>query len=165
MNVYFSFTFGNFLLCSLFSYTYTYVFDIYCFSQYIFPFYNIPITRSLLFVFTHRCPRTRESGLNGVFLSRNGGEKDSEKYSGCNSFLRLYDTMLNFVENLLENDRSLVLIEGLSHFLTNFLQNLASCQTSFSYEFFKLTNSVRAVFTVTRKLSSFPQLLSKEQYV
>jgi hypothetical protein len=63
--------------------------------------------------------------------------------------LRLYDTMLNFVENLLENergpmndqdltktdydaDRSLVLIEGLSHFLTNFLQNLASCQTSFT---------------------------------
>jgi hypothetical protein len=63
--------------------------------------------------------------------------------------LRLYDTMLNFVENLLENergpmndqdlrktdydlDRSLVLIEGLSHFITNFLQNLASCQTSFS---------------------------------
>jgi hypothetical protein len=57
--------------------------------------------------------------------------------------------MLNFVENLLENergpmndqdltktdydpDRSLVLIEGLSHFLTNFLQNLASCQTSLS---------------------------------
>jgi hypothetical protein len=55
--------------------------------------------------------------------------------------------MLNFVENLLENergpmndqdltktdsdpDRSLVLIEGLSHFLRNFLQNLASCQTS-----------------------------------
>jgi hypothetical protein len=49
--------------------------------------------------------------------------------------------MLNFVEHLLENergpmndqdltktdydpDRSLVLIEGLSHFLTNFLQNL-----------------------------------------
>jgi hypothetical protein len=29
-------------------------------------------------------------------------------------------------------DRSLVLIEGLSHFLTNFLQNLASCQTGFS---------------------------------
>jgi hypothetical protein len=64
----------------------------------------------------------------------------------CN--LRLYDTMLNFVENLLENerdprsgpmneqdhslslsdpDRSLVL----SHFLTNFLQNLASCHTAF----------------------------------
>jgi hypothetical protein len=57
--------------------------------------------------------------------------------------------MLNFVENLLENergpmndqdltktdydpDRSLVLIEGLSHFLTNFLQNLASYQTSLS---------------------------------
>jgi hypothetical protein len=57
--------------------------------------------------------------------------------------------MLNFVENLLENerdprsgtmndqdhslslsdpDRSLVL----SHFLTNFLQNLASCHTAFS---------------------------------
>jgi hypothetical protein len=64
--------------------------------------------------------------------------------------LSLFDTMLNFVENLLENerdprsgpmndqdhslslsdpDRSLVL----SHFLTNFLQNLASCQTSFRY--------------------------------
>jgi hypothetical protein len=59
--------------------------------------------------------------------------------------------MLNFVENLLENergpmndqdltktdydpDRSLVLIEGLSHFLTNFLQNLASCQTSLKLE-------------------------------
>jgi hypothetical protein len=57
--------------------------------------------------------------------------------------------MLNFVENLLENergpmndqdltktdydpDRSLVLIEGLSHFQTNFLQNLASCHTAFS---------------------------------
>jgi hypothetical protein len=57
--------------------------------------------------------------------------------------------MLNFVENLLENergpmndqdltktdydpDRSLVLIEGLSHFLTNLLRNLASCQTSFT---------------------------------
>jgi hypothetical protein len=60
---------------------------------------------------------------------------------------RLYDTMLNFVENLLENerdprsgpmndqdhslslsdpDRSLVP----SHFLTNFLQNLASCHTA-----------------------------------
>jgi hypothetical protein len=56
--------------------------------------------------------------------------------------------MLNFVQNLLENergpmndqdltktdydpDRSLDLIEGLSHFLTNFLQNLASCQTCF----------------------------------
>jgi hypothetical protein len=63
--------------------------------------------------------------------------------------LSLFDTMLNFVENLLENerdprsgpmndqdhslslsdtDRSLVL----SHFLTNFLQNLASCQTGFT---------------------------------
>jgi hypothetical protein len=68
------------------------------------------------------------------------------------STLRLYDTMLNLVENLLENkrgpmndqdltktdydpDRSLVLIEGLSHFLTNFLQNLASCQTSFRMPF------------------------------
>jgi hypothetical protein len=60
--------------------------------------------------------------------------------------------MLNFVENLLENERamndqdltktdydpnrSLVLIEGLSHFLTNFLQNLASCQTSFIHNKF-----------------------------
>jgi hypothetical protein len=56
--------------------------------------------------------------------------------------------MLNFVENLLENERdprsgpmndqdhSLSLSDPdrsllLSHFLTNFLQNLASCQTSF----------------------------------
>jgi hypothetical protein len=31
-------------------------------------------------------------------------------------------------------DRSLVLIEGLSHFLTNFLQNLASCQTNLRNE-------------------------------
>jgi hypothetical protein len=28
-------------------------------------------------------------------------------------------------------DRSLVLIEGLSHFLRNFLQNLTTCQTNF----------------------------------
>jgi hypothetical protein len=63
---------------------------------------------------------------------------------------RLFDTMLNFVENLLENerdprsrpmndqdhslslsdpDRSLVL----SHFLTNFLRNLASCHTAFNF--------------------------------
>jgi hypothetical protein len=64
--------------------------------------------------------------------------------------------MLNFVENLLENergpmndqdltktdydpDRSLVLIKGLSHFLTNFLQNLASCQTSLKITFAKKT--------------------------
>jgi hypothetical protein len=62
--------------------------------------------------------------------------------------------MLNFVENLLENerdprsgpmndqdhslsfsdpDRSLVL----SHFLTNFLQNLASCHTALRTQVFK----------------------------
>jgi hypothetical protein len=67
------------------------------------------------------------------------------------SLLSLFDTMLNFVDNLLENerdsrsgpmndqdhslslsdpDRSLVL----SHFLTNFLQNLASCHTAFKYK-------------------------------
>jgi hypothetical protein len=56
--------------------------------------------------------------------------------------------MLNFVENLLKNERGPMNgedltktdydpdrsgpVEGLSHFLTNFLQNLASCQTSFS---------------------------------
>jgi hypothetical protein len=55
--------------------------------------------------------------------------------------------MLNFVENLLENERdprqdqndqdhSLSLSDPhrslvLSHFLTNFLQNLASCHTAF----------------------------------
>jgi hypothetical protein len=63
--------------------------------------------------------------------------------------LSLFDTMLNFVANLLENersgpmndqdhnlslsdpDRSLVL----SHFLTNFLQNLASCHTAFTHKY------------------------------
>jgi hypothetical protein len=70
--------------------------------------------------------------------------------------------MLNFVENLLENerdtrsgpmkdqdhslslsdpDRSLVL----SHFLTNFLQNLASCQTSFRHLTRKHSYPSRAV--------------------
>jgi hypothetical protein len=33
------------------------------------------------------CLRTCESDLKGIFLSRNGGEKRSEKHSGCNSFL------------------------------------------------------------------------------
>jgi hypothetical protein len=66
--------------------------------------------------------------------------------------------MLNFVENLLENERgpmndqdltktdydpgpSLVLIEGLSYFLTNFLQNLVSCQTSLINNYFCSTLS------------------------
>jgi hypothetical protein len=70
--------------------------------------------------------------------------------------------MLNFVENLLENerdprsgpmndqdhslslsdtDRSLVLIEGLSHFLTNFLQNLASCHTALIDIYYKIIYS------------------------
>jgi hypothetical protein len=74
------------------------------------------------------------------------------KFSLCSTFrflfLSLFDTMLNFVENLLENerdpqsgpmnnqdhslslsdpDRSLVL----SHLLLNFLKNLVSFQTSF----------------------------------
>jgi hypothetical protein len=69
--------------------------------------------------------------------------------------------MLNFVENLLENergpmndqdltktdydpDRSLVLIEGLSHFLTNFLQNLASCQTSLTEAHEKKSHGARS---------------------
>jgi hypothetical protein len=49
-------------------------------------------------------------------------------------------------------DRSLVLIEGLSHFLTNFLQNLASCQTSFSYKiyFFQLFYFFSQKFTYVR---------------
>jgi hypothetical protein len=63
-------------------------------------------------------------------------------------WLSLFDTMLNFVENLLENekdrrsgpmndqDHSLSLLDPdrslvLSHFLTNFLQNLALCHTAF----------------------------------
>jgi hypothetical protein len=62
--------------------------------------------------------------------------------------------MLNFVENLLENERdprsgpmnaqdhSLSLSDPdrllvLSHFLTNFLQNLASCQTSLTRKRFR----------------------------
>jgi hypothetical protein len=70
--------------------------------------------------------------------------------------------MLNFVENLLENergpmndqdltktdydpDRSLVLIEGLSHFLTKFLQNLASCQTSLSFYLVSLLMYARTI--------------------
>jgi hypothetical protein len=73
--------------------------------------------------------------------------------------------MLNFVENLLENerdprsgpindqdhslslsdpDRSLVL----SHFLTNFLQNLASCHTAFSNSIFQ--TEVRKCFLADR---------------
>jgi hypothetical protein len=77
--------------------------------------------------------------------------------------------MLNFVENLLENergtmndqdltktdydpDRSLVLIEGLSHFLTNFLQNLASCQTSFTYKNFLAPVSLDNNFFDTLKI-------------
>jgi hypothetical protein len=84
--------------------------------------------------------------------------------------LRLYDTMLNFVENLLENergpmndqdltktdydpDRSLVLIEGLSHFLTNFLQNLASCQTSFTIFICGKTHFENNLNTVTISLT------------
>jgi hypothetical protein len=67
--------------------------------------------------------------------------------------------MLNFVENLLENerdprsgprndqdhslslsdpDRSLVL----SHFLTNFIQNLASCHTALSLNIAKMSSVV-----------------------
>jgi hypothetical protein len=50
-------------------------------------------------------------------------------------------TILNFTENSVkmtktdyDPDRSLVLIEGLSHFVTNFLQNLASCQTALKHD-------------------------------
>jgi hypothetical protein len=75
--------------------------------------------------------------------------------------------MLNFVENLLENergpmndqdltktdydpDRSLVLIESLSHFLTNCLQNLASCQTSLIEKICpKLFTSLATIVTST----------------
>jgi hypothetical protein len=39
-------------------------------------------------------------------------------------------------------DRSLVLIESLSHCLTNFLQNLASCQISFSDRCFSVAQSI-----------------------
>jgi hypothetical protein len=72
--------------------------------------------------------------------------------SDKNFFLSLFDTMLNFVENLLENERdprsgpmndqdhSLSLSDPdrllvLSHLLVNFLKNLVSCQTSFKEVF------------------------------
>jgi hypothetical protein len=68
--------------------------------------------------------------------------------------------MLNFVENLLENERdprsgpmndqdhSLSLSDPgrslvLSHFLTNFLQNLASCQTSLNWAFFGIRGPLK----------------------
>jgi hypothetical protein len=71
----------------------------------------------------------------------------SGRYSSGSPVKHIVDSQI--VENLLENeggpindqdliktdydpDRSLVLIEGLSHFLTNLLRNLASCQTSFN---------------------------------
>jgi hypothetical protein len=93
------------------------------------------------------------SKANSIYFLNDRSVQCKQRYTRtslpCNVALSLFDTMLNFVENLLENergpmndqdltktdydpDRSLVLIEGLSHFLTNFLQNLASCQTSFS---------------------------------
>jgi hypothetical protein len=70
--------------------------------------------------------------------------------------ISLFDTMLNFVENLLENERdprsgpmndqdhSLSLSDpdrslAVSHFLTNFLQNLASCHTAFRRKIVKAT--------------------------
>jgi hypothetical protein len=82
------------------------------------------------------------------FLRHNFRHRVEENFYLIPDSLSLFDTMLNFVENLLENetdprsgpmncqdhslslsdpDRSLVL----SHFLTNFLQNLASCHTAF----------------------------------
>jgi hypothetical protein len=45
-------------------------------------------------------------------------------------------------------DRSLVLIEGLSHFLTHFLQNLASCQTSLRDGFRKISNYTIEIYFV-----------------
>jgi hypothetical protein len=84
--------------------------------------------------------------------------------------------MLNFVENLLENerdprsrpmndqdhslslsdpDRSLVL----SHFLTNFLQNLASCHTAFIH----LSESSKYVPIISIKPQACPQQ-SKQMY-
>jgi hypothetical protein len=82
------------------------------------------------------------------FLRHNFRHRVEENFYLIPDSLSLFDTMLNFVENLLENerdprsgpmnyqdhslslsdpDRSLVL----SYFLTNFLQNLASCHTAF----------------------------------
>jgi hypothetical protein len=85
--------------------------------------------------------------------------------------------MLNFVENLLENkrdpqsgpmndqdhslslsdpDRSLVL----SHFLTNFLQNLASCYTAFTRDGLELWSKFNDIFKNYFVLST-RQLINK----
>jgi hypothetical protein len=48
------------------------------------------------------CPRTGESNLKGIFLNRNGGEKRSEKYLGCNSFL-----VMNFSNSTIVFERVL----------------------------------------------------------
>jgi hypothetical protein len=91
--------------------------------------------------------------------------------------------MLNFVENLLENerdprsgpmndqdhslslsdpDRSLVL----SHFLTNFLQNSASCQTSFkgskSLKIFKISLTLRQQSVHTEENSQILTVSNKK---
>jgi hypothetical protein len=44
----------------------------------------------------------------------------------------------------------MILIEGLSHFLTNFLQNLASCQTSLN----KNHSKIRVVIYATSEYSN-----------
>jgi hypothetical protein len=90
-----------------------------------------------------KLPQVKKCNFNTCFLYR-------KLCAIIIRLLSLFDTMLNFVENLLENerdprsgpmndqdhslslsdpDRSLVL----SHFLTNFVQNLASCHTVFKH--------------------------------
>jgi hypothetical protein len=88
--------------------------------------------------------------------------------------------MLNFVENLLENERgpmndqdltktdydpdsSLVLIEGLSHFLTNFLQNLASCQTGLTLATVEGSTTVRPCLFY-KKFDSFQSINSFDSF-
>jgi hypothetical protein len=52
-------------------------------------------------------------------------------------------------------DGSLVLIEGVSHFLTNFLQNLASCQTSFSRKCIDVACNVSVIrFSIINKVTT-----------
>jgi hypothetical protein len=45
------------------------------------------ISISFILSALHRCPKTRGSNLECVFLGGNEGKKRLEKYSGCNSFL------------------------------------------------------------------------------
>jgi hypothetical protein len=58
------------------------------------------------------------------------------KFSGNNqcTWDIISENCIKMTKTDYDPDRSLVLIERLSHFVTNFLQNLASCQTAFKQQ-------------------------------